>query len=246
MPTATDEDRSLSKFETLAPDITANPVFGLAIAFMVGGLCLLLTGLVETSETVVAAGAGLSASGGILFALGAFVSQNENNRSRFYLDEARNGLNRAKRLLEDGGNDRRTWILAARTLAHTADLAKSITVHEHQIVYELDRDANRPFFHDRLLANQRGRASFFMGSDVPEEALRQAHAAQEQDPEPRMIPEAALKQVLAFARYPTSYDDPIGGRLDENEMRHIRLTFPSLYSYVRYRRVNIIIPRAWC
>jgi hypothetical protein len=192
---------------------------------------------------MVAAGAGLSATGGILFALGAFVSQNENNRSRFYLDEARKGLQSAKNLLEDGNNDRRTWILAARTLAHTADLAKSITVHEHQLVYDLDRDSNRPFFHDRLLANRPDQASFFMGSAVPGEALPQAHTAQKQDPEPRMIPEAALKLVLSFARYPSSYDDPIGGRLNDEEMRHIRFLFPSLHSYVRYQRANTIIPR---
>jgi hypothetical protein len=68
----------------------------------------------------------------------------------------------ARRLLEDGSNERATWIAAARALAHATDLANGVTDGTHLRVLELHKLRYRRVFHSVL---QRPAAFFYGAKD---------------------------------------------------------------------------------
>jgi len=61
----------------------------------------------------------------------------EERRSRFFLEQAKTGLEEVYDLLKDQYNDRSTWIRAARDLLHSISLSKQITVPEYNEAYRL-------------------------------------------------------------------------------------------------------------
>lgn len=218
----------------------SNLTLGYGLVFMVMGLCVTATALANLSEatgaTLAQAGGAFATVGGILTALGTFMRQSEDQRSRFYLDEALKGLAQGHALLEDGNNSRQTWILAARILARTKHLSESITVQEHLDVWEIAKDDYRLRFHSILRVDERDVASFFLGFDDPKQPLPEAAKHQADHHEIRYIPESAIAVIHDFAQYPNDYEDPLPPEVSDVQLQRMRLIFPSLFRYINFIR----------
>lgn len=229
---------SLVNLKTVGNLIWSNWTIGWGLALMVLGICLVFASLGDlyrpSGATLAAGGGALATAGGVLIALGTFIRRGEDDRSKFYLENALQGIERAYGLLEDGNNDRGTWILAARILARTIRLTANITVAAHLETFEIIKDDYRAQFHDILKAGSWDIAAFFMGSSEHLEALEAALERQNESEEPLNIPEEALVTIYEFARYPDDYDDPLGRKFTHQELLRLRLIFRSLYRYVLF------------
>ncbi len=185
---------------------------------------------------------------GVLVALAAnLLTQAKNiadaneKRSAFHLDSAVNAYEQAKALIQDGSNDRATWIEAGRCLGHARVLASGVTLDSHQRVLEFNRLKYRTFF-SKLLAERT--ASFFYGVSDPAMSLDEAAKASTAPAERngRMLvssnnelDEPSIRAVWEAAQWPTDYKDPLGRSFTDAERGKLLLLFPGLHRYFEHR-----------
>ena len=96
-------------------------------------------------DAVVPAGV-LIAVSGAFFAQARDLADTRQKDSTFYLESVIGAFQEAKELLEDGNNDRATWIAAGRALEHGRQLSAGVTVQAHLHVLELSRVRDRRVF----------------------------------------------------------------------------------------------------
>lgn len=186
---------------------------------------------------------------GVLVALAAnLLTQAKNladaaeKRSIFHLDSTVKAYEQARSLLQDGNNDRATWIEAGRCLGHAKVLAAGVTLDAHQRVLELNRLKCRSYFH-QLLASKP--ATFFYGTADPSQSLEEAAKASTA-PEERNgrrvvsanneLDEPSIRAVWEAARWPDNYTDPLGTSFTDVEREKLLLFFPGLHQYFQHRQ----------
>lgn len=157
---------------------------------------------------------------GILIALSAqlftqskSIKEAREKRSLFYLDSCVRAFEEARSLLQDGNNDRVTWIAAGRALGHAQVLANDVAEDAHKRVLELHRLKYRGVF-GALLSDKT--AAFFYGVDptLPiDEAAKESSKGERRNGRPlisgvRDLSDKALCAVWKAAQWPKDYQDP--------------------------------------
>lgn len=171
--------------------------------------------------------------------------EREDADSRFYLEEARLGIESAlKRVEEPGMNDRVTWILAARTLERSLAIADLITRPAAQRVWELALEGYRIRASDALGRDRTDRdAQFFYGFrpvvhdlDRPY-TLEDAARASTANGTLNYLSESSLAAFWRLAQYPDKYPDPLPKEGLPVDPDHISMhSFPGLRAYLQHRR----------
>lgn len=141
-------------------------------------------------------------------------SEVEERRSLFNLKAWEDANIKAKALLQDGNNDRATWIQAARVVGHAKVLAKGVSIENHQRVMELKSLEYRSFFR-QLLQDKTG--SFFYGtpheySSIDEAAAASSIATEKNERyifDSKVLSEKSIFAIVGAAEWPENYTDPI-------------------------------------
>jgi len=171
-----------------------------------------------------------------LFTQSKNLQESREKRSLFYLDSCVKAFEEARILLEDGNNDRATWIAAGRALGHATDLADNVTADAHLRVLELHRLKYRRCFHDAL---QRS-AAFFYGAKLvlsTDDAAKWSTAGEEGGliSTVKGLSDKALRAVWLAAQWPTGYEDPLDRGFSEAERQQMCLLFPGLHEFLDHK-----------
>lgn len=161
-------------------------------------------------------------------------------RSLFNLESAIEAMERAKLLLRDHNNDRKTWIEAARLLGHAKVLAEGVTIDCHERVLEASKLRYRSFFSD-LLENKT--AAFFYGGDssMPiSDAARASTAPSDRSrrrslSELRYLEEASIYRVWEAAQWPSDFEDPVGPTFSPAERHSLMFNAEGLKEYLEFQ-----------
>ena len=169
----------------------------------------------------------------ILQAIHQSYQSAQENRSRFYLDAFREGIAEAHKLLEDGNQDRVTWITAARILSHCRGFEKGIFLEEHKNILEVIKNQYRRKFSYVLgFDNPMISSSFFYGapSRMP---LDQAAISGRAKGKLVYLDESSVKVVWSFAKFPKNYPDILEvQRFTEDDICRMYWIFPDLCEWV--------------
>lgn len=182
----------------------------------------------------------LLAAAGLVFGQISRIEQTEEAESKFYLVKSLEAFNRAASLLDDGNNNRATWILAGRALRLADRLSSRISVPMHLEVFELERLHLRGIFNG-FIAEQP--PAFFYGVQDTTVSVDQA-ATQSSEGETvagrrrvstvRGLEERSLRTIWQFAQYPHDWDDPIGDRFTDEERGQLMVLHPGLHEYLEH------------
>jgi hypothetical protein len=186
---------------------------------------------------------------GVLVALGAqLLTQGKNlrdireKRSLFFLESCVEAYEEARKLLEDGNNERVKWIAAGRALAHAKELASNVSENPHRRVLELHKLKYRGFFHG-VLADKP--AAFFFGvkdTSVPtDEAAALSTAGEERGGRPvtstlHALPDKSLREVWEAAQWPVDYQDPLDRGFSAEEQGKLVVLFPGLHEFLEHNQ----------
>jgi hypothetical protein len=170
------------------------------------------------------------------------MKRDEHDRSRFALDSCLAAFRAALVQLEDGNNDRVTWITSARMIQRANQLASLVKELPHVAVLEVERE----LFRNRAAAilgyaNSDKGAWFFLGVDSPDRTVGVGR------PQPLRrcsrlggVAELSLDSVAAvyeLASFPSNYEEPLREhRLDDRVGVEMREGFPGLFDYLNSRR----------
>lgn len=166
-------------------------------------------------------------------------SHNENlkhERSRFALDSALSAYEQGLAPLEDGNNNRVTWITAARIFERANQISNEITSPVHTAVMEVQRERYRIKASTVLgYENPTKGEWFFRGERTENEA------AENERPSGRRrvleLAESSLATVHNLGSYPRDYDDPLPrGDLRKHMGIEMRSGFPGLFSFLANSR----------
>jgi hypothetical protein len=161
--------------------------------------------------------------------------------SKFALDSCLQSFQTALCLLEDGNNDRITWITAARIIQRGSELSELVSVAPHIALLEVERELFRERAADVLgLDNPLKGEWFFRGLECPQgiEAFVTVQANQKRfsSRSRSRLPElstASVATVYKLASYPANYDEPLveesAGLRAGIEMR---TSFPGLFNFL--------------
>jgi len=183
----------------------------------------------------------LIALAGHLFSQARAAKESVEKRSHFYLDSCVKAYDDARSLLQDGNNDRATWIAAGRALMHAKHLAASVTVDAHLRVLELERLKYRGFFNEVLESKP---AAFFYGVAGTYASLDDAGAASSVGEErggrtlvsaARQLSDKALYAVWEAAQWPQHYKDPLDRGFSSEERAGLHLLFPGLHEFLEHK-----------
>lgn len=184
---------------------------------------------------------------GILIALAAQLftqsksaTEKREKRSLFFLDSCVKAFEEARSLLQDGNNERATWIAAGRALGHAQELAKDVTEDAHKRVLELHRLKYRGFFGSTLSDKP---ASFFYGGDpalTTDEAAKHSSRGEIRNGRPlvsgvRDLSDKALRAVWQAAQWPEDYEDPLGIGFAPEEKGKLLVLYPGLHEFLEHK-----------
>lgn len=211
-----------------------------------GAIGLFLSALIPSSTFAVitkgAVPAGvLIALAGHLFTQGRGAKESTEKRSQFYLDSCVKAYDEARSLLQDGNNDRATWIAAGRALVHAEQLASFVVVDVHLRVLELERLKYRGFFHDLLHDKP---AAFFYGVTGDHPSLEEAAAASSAEEKRgdrtmvsavRQLSDKSLYAVWKAAQWPEDYKDPLDRGFSPEEREGLHILFRGLHEFLEHK-----------
>ena len=160
-------------------------------------------------------------------------------RSQFHMEGSLKGYEEARKLLQDGNNDRATWIQAARALKHAQALSAHVTVDQHLRLLELYKLDYRGFFY-RALSKP---AAFFYGGDgsLPiKEAAEFSTAGEERQGRSvvstlKELSEKSIYAVWEAAQWPESYADPLDKEFPGPETGNVLVLFPGLQEFIEHK-----------
>jgi len=167
------------------------------------------------------------------------VDEVNERRSLFNLDAALKATEQAKVLLQDGNNDRETWIEAGRLLGHAKVIGDGVTVDYHQRVLEASRLQYRRFF-SKLINNKS--AAFFFGMEEKMKTWDAAVASTKPainkktklESNIHYLDEASIYRVWEAAQWPDDFDDSVGQRFSEEERKKLMVFGAGLREYLDY------------
>lgn len=161
--------------------------------------------------------------------------EKKRDRSKFFFEQAKKGLDETYSLLSDRNNDRITWIRAARTLLQSISISQRIELDEYKEAYRLHAEKVRNDLYITLSDVDKehgGRKSlppqFFYGIanyaevNTLDEAAKlsssRVHDAVELTidsvipyPSSRQLEPSSVRAIYDFLEFPKNYDDPLDG-----------------------------------
>lgn len=159
-------------------------------------------------------------------------NEKEENRSNFFLEQAKEGLEAAYDMLKDQNNNRIAWVQASRNILHALNLSKEIKSTQYQVAYQLFEEKIRHNLYLALtIADKKTGArqplppQFFYGvadwdsgkslDDVAKETSTKFVVSDvninniPEDPHLTPLPIASIVAVYNFLEYPKDYADPL-------------------------------------
>jgi hypothetical protein len=220
----------------------------LALVIVAGGVFVLFVGAEQWQRVLPVFAIALATAGvlltlaGHLFAQARDVNEARDKRSLFYFQSCLTAYEEAQALLEDGNNDRVTWIAAGRALGHAKELSKLITQDPHLRALELHQLKYRGFFYGCL---QPKTAAFFYGARDSSMPINDAaaastapavHAGRHVGSTVNALSSKALRAIWEAAQWPTTFQDPLKADFSEQEQGSIMVIFPGLHEYLEHTR----------
>ncbi len=223
------------------------PLVAIAWTMVAGAILLVAIGPHLQNATFEAYKSAGVAAGVILSLAGHLFTQGRASRdlaekdSKFYLDSAVLALEEARKLLEDGNNDRVTWIAAGRALMQAQNLADMVSTDAHKKVLELHKLKYRSVFRSAITNKP---ASFYYGAEDPTVPIDKA-AEDSTAPTTsaggrrvsstlKSLPETALYAVWKACQWPVDYQDPLQGPFPKEELGKLLALYPELYEYLEH------------
>lgn len=176
-------------------------------------------------------------------------------RSLYNLNASIDATERARTLLGDHNNDRRTWIEAGRLLAHAKSLGDEVTESLHKRVLEINRLKYRAFFSSLIESKS---PQFFYGVNVDGGSLED-HARASSAPnetingrvslsESRHLEEVSIYRVWEAAQWPEKFDDPLDRKFSADERGRLLFQSDGLMQYLSHREdwssaAGVLYPR---
>ena len=186
---------------------------------------------------------------GIMLALGAQlltqaknISDRNEKRSRFFLDSCVEAYEEARKLLQDGNNERSKWIAAGRALIHAKKLASNVSVDTHLRVLKLHQLKYRGYFHGAL---DKKMAAFFYGAkddSVPVDEAAKLSTAKEMEGGTlytstlKYLEERSLRAVWEAAQWPDDYQELLERGFSDQERGRLMVLYPGLYDFLEHKR----------
>lgn len=180
-------------------------------------------------STALALGVGV---GTLIWQIRAHNANLKQERSKFALESALSAYEHGLALLEDGNNDRVTWITAARILERANEITSAISSPVHTAVMEVQRERYRIRASNILgyddatkgVSFFRGEQTTSMGHEEERSSLRQQLSE---------LAESSLATVYNLASYPRGYEDPLpSGGLRNHTGIEMRSGFPGLFEFL--------------
>ena len=171
------------------------------------------------------------------------LKRDEHDRSRFALDSCLATYRSAFERLEDGNNDRVTWITSARMIQRANELPILVTALPHIAVLEVERELLRDRAADVIgYANPSKGEWFFRGFDEPDqdavatEGSRRYRAHARRRGQAIELSLASVATVFELASFPNNYDEPLRDHsLEDHVGVEMRASFPGLFGYLTTR-----------
>lgn len=186
---------------------------------------------------------------GVLVALGAqLLMQGKNfsdiseKRSLFFLESCVEAYEEARKLLQDGNNERVKWIAAGRALVHAKELASNVSEDPHRRVLELHKLKYRGFFHEALADKP---AAFFFGAkdtSIPTDQAAALSTAGEERGGRRVtstlneLSDKSLRAVWEAAQWPVDYQELLDYGFSDKEQAKLIMLFPGLHEFLEHRQ----------
>lgn len=169
------------------------------------------------------------------------MERDEHDRSRFALDSCLTAYRTALQQLEDGNNDRVTWVTSARMIQRANELASLVSEAPHVAVLGVEKE----LFRNRAAAilgydNAPKGAWFFRGSENPartgSEASDQPHRRGSRHRGAAELSLDSIGVVYELPSFPKDYEEPLPKhRLDGRVGVEMRAGFPGLFDYLTSR-----------
>jgi len=170
--------------------------------------------------------------GTLIWQIRAHNANLKQDQSRFALESALAAYEHGLALLEDGNNNRVTWVTAARILERANEITSAISSPVHTAVMEVQREryrirASAILGYDDATKDVcffRGERSESLDHEEERTSLRQQLSA---------LAESSLATVYNLASYPRGYEDPLpSGGLRNHMGIEMRSGFPGLYKFL--------------
>ncbi|MCW2240792.1 hypothetical protein [Azospirillum canadense] len=130
--------------------------------------------------------------------------------------------------------------MIASSAGHPLSGTTALTSRPHagtaKVVLEILKDDYRVRFANVLKMDVHGQAAFFFGSPVHNESVSAAIDRQEDNNQLMHIPESALSVIYEFARYPADYNEPLPSKFSNEQLKSLKMLYPSLFTFVAYLR----------
>lgn len=190
--------------------------FGIAaVVFLVGA------GTYPDRDALGSTAGTLAAGAGVFFAAWQWGQQDASQRSKFALDMAMEGVQRAHTILAESKIATRIqWINAARVLARAVQTSKNITSHDH-------RDAWNQFREEwliRFFYYLRRSPEYYMGLPEPEDF----------DPLKLSYPDAKIKTLLKQTAIESTVDTEHSHRSGSGNSYLEPLSLKVIYAFAQY------------
>jgi len=217
--------------------LSKNYLVGLMLGFVCLGIAVGIGGIATDKPASATFGGALVTAAAIWFAIYQYLGKNDDERSKFFLEEAIKGIAEASKLLQENEYDRVTWVLAARILSRVRKISRQITNAAHQSVFEIYQDQYRTKFSKALLVGDADLGGFFYGLPSVTPSLDGANQVVRNYEEPRWMPEEVLRQIYFFAD-DAQYVNTLTETFEDAQMLRLEMFFPSLHAYLIHLRAN--------
>ena len=159
--------------------------------------------------------------GTLIWQIRAHNANIKQERSKFALESALDAYEHGLALLEDGINNRVTWVTAARILERANEITSAISSPVHKAVMEVQRERYRI------------RASTILGYDDATKDVCFFRGERTESLDHEELAESSLATVYDLASYPRGYDDPLPSGALRNHMGiEMRSGFPGLFEFL--------------
>ncbi|MBK6357935.1 MAG: hypothetical protein IPF44_15150 [Betaproteobacteria bacterium] len=170
--------------------------------------------------------------GTLIWQIRAHNANIKQERSKFALESALDAYEHGLALLEDGNNNRVTWVTAARILERANEITSAISSPVHKAVMEVQRERYRIRASTILGYDDATKdVCFFRGERT--ESLDHEEQRSSRRQQLSELAESSLATVYDLASYPRGYDDPLPSGALRNHMGiEMRSGFPGLFEFL--------------